>query len=54
MNSAGSVYAWGYNHYGQLGNGQTSDSSVPVQVSGLTGVTAIAGGGADGYALRRN
>jgi alpha-tubulin suppressor-like RCC1 family protein len=49
----GTVWAWGYGTYGELGNGSTNDSAVPVQVSGLTNVTAIAGGaGGNGYALR--
>jgi alpha-tubulin suppressor-like RCC1 family protein len=52
LRSDGTVWAWGYNGYGQLGDGTTTDSSVPVQVSGLSGVTAIAGGGDSGYALR--
>ena len=29
--SDGTVYAWGYNRYGRLGNNSTTDSSVPVQ-----------------------
>ncbi len=43
----GTVWAWGYNYYGQLGNGtdgQNSNKYVPTQVSGLTGVTLIDGG----------
>lgn len=48
----GTVWAWGFNGSGALGNGSTADfSAVPVQVSGLTGITAIAGRDNGGYAL---
>ncbi|MEI6654205.1 MAG: cadherin-like beta sandwich domain-containing protein [Verrucomicrobiota bacterium] len=43
--SDGTVAAWGYNYYGQLGNGTTTDSNVPVAIiqSGvLAGKTIIA------------
>ncbi|BEP16380.1 hypothetical protein acdb102_46910 [Acidothermaceae bacterium B102] len=45
------VSAWGYNSDGELGNGTTTHSDIPLPVSGLAGVTAVAGGGAGGYAL---
>jgi alpha-tubulin suppressor-like RCC1 family protein len=48
----GTVRSWGFNIVGQLGNGQSvNDARVPVAVSGLTGVTAIAAGGSSAYAV---
>lgn len=40
----GGVKCWGYNAYGELGDGTKTDSYVPVGVSGLTGISAIATG----------
>ena len=50
--SDGTAWAWGNNASGQLGDGSTTDRSSPVQVSGLTGVMAVAAGGAHSLALK--
>ena len=39
--SDGTVWAWGNNASGRLGDGSTTDSPTPVQVGGLSGVTAV-------------
>lgn len=47
LTSTGAVYAWGYNADGELGDGGTANSDVPVKVllPGGKKVTAIAAGG---------
>ena len=43
--SAGAAWCWGFNSYGQLGDGTTSMRYTPVAVSGLgSGVASIVGG----------
>ena len=50
----GTVWAWGKNDYGQLGDKTTVSATTPVQVKGLKNVTAIAAGGTHGLALKAN
>ncbi|OHB99996.1 MAG: hypothetical protein A3G70_03465 [Planctomycetes bacterium RIFCSPLOWO2_12_FULL_39_13] len=44
LKSDGTIWTWGYNKYGQLGDGTFSSSYVPVQVKNLNGMIAIACG----------
>jgi hypothetical protein len=48
----GTVWAWGYNGWGQLGNNTLINSKIPVPVAGLSGVIAIAGGHGHSLALQ--
>ena len=50
--SDGTVWAWGDNRVGELGDGTTTDRLAPVQVTGLTGVTQVAAGCTHSLALR--
>jgi len=45
--TSGKAFAWGYNEFGNLGNGASgaaADTDVPVAVKNLTGVRNIDGG----------
>lgn len=41
---SGGLHCWGDNTYGQLGDGTTTNSAIPVVVPGLTGVTSVSAG----------
>ncbi len=51
LESNGTVWTWGYNGDGELGNGGVSNSPTPVEVSGLTGVIAVSMGTFNGFAV---
>jgi alpha-tubulin suppressor-like RCC1 family protein len=48
------AFGWGNNEAGQLGDGTTMGSDVPVAVSGLKGVAAVSGGADFSVALLSN
>ncbi|MFH1980584.1 MAG: CARDB domain-containing protein, partial [Pseudomonadota bacterium] len=52
LNSDGTVWSWGRNEAGQLGDGTTTPRTSPVQASNLSDVIAIAGGYAHTIALK--
>lgn len=52
LRSDGSVWAWGYNAFGQLGDGTTTRRTSPVRVSGAHVFVAIAAGRDMSYAIR--
>jgi len=54
LKNDGTVWAWGRNDNGQLGDGSNIDRNTPVQVSGLSGVTAVATSNAHNLALKND
>ena len=54
LDSSGTVWAWGWNSFGQLGTPPDpyTSRSVPAQVPGLSGVVAVAGGAWHSLALK--
>src|SRR5439155_1532361 len=54
LKTDGTVWTWGYNSDGELGNGTTTNSSVPVRVTGLSGVVGVAGGDFHSLAVKND
>lgn len=54
LRNDGTVWAWGYNIHGQLGDGTIINRNTAAQVAGLSGVVAIAAGSSDTIALRKD
>ncbi|MEI6092988.1 MAG: Ig-like domain-containing protein [bacterium] len=56
LKNDGTVWAWGYNNFGQVGNNSTTNTSTPVQVvtasGALTGITVISAGLSHNLAIR--
>ncbi|MCL2173995.1 IPT/TIG domain-containing protein, partial [Candidatus Saccharibacteria bacterium] len=64
LDEGGNLYAWGYNSYGQIGNGDNTTGNLPIKISdgaiagsplvaGLK-ITKVAGGGSHTLALDEN
>ncbi len=51
VKSDGTVWAWGSNYNGQIGDGTMADQHIPVQVPGLKGATSAAAGGEHSLAV---
>jgi alpha-tubulin suppressor-like RCC1 family protein len=45
IRTGGLLWCWGYNGWGQVGDGSTTNRSAPVRVNGLGAVTHVAQGG---------
>ena len=45
LKADGTVWSWGWNQFGQLGDGSGANKSTPIQITSLTNVRAIAAGG---------
>ncbi len=54
LDKDGSVWAWGANWYGQLGNKSTNDSSIPLKVLDLKDVISVSSGAFHNLALKKD
>ncbi|KFA90286.1 RCC1 domain-containing protein, partial [Archangium violaceum] len=50
----GTVWSWGYNYYGQLGDGTTTSRSTPAALSGIDNSTEVEAGGYFSAARKQN
>ncbi|MEW9698592.1 S-layer homology domain-containing protein [Paenibacillus sp. SI8] len=54
LQNTGKIWAWGDNTSGQLGDGTVASKQQPVEINGVTGVTAIAAGKNFALALKED
>jgi len=54
LKNDGTVWSWGFNQLGQLGDSTTMDRNIPVKVIGLTGITEVSAGGGHSLALKND
>ncbi|MES2258775.1 MAG: Ig-like domain-containing protein [Pseudomonadota bacterium] len=53
VRSDGTLWAWGYNHDGQLGDGTTADKASPVRIGTKTDWVYVAAGKAHSFAINK-
>ena len=51
LRSDGTVWAWGYNAFRQLGDGTQTDRPTPFQIQGLSGIVQVSAGDIDSFAV---
>jgi alpha-tubulin suppressor-like RCC1 family protein len=54
LKSDGTVWTWGFNMYGQIGNGTNTNCNVPVLVSSLSGIVSIGAGLHQSFAIKND
>jgi alpha-tubulin suppressor-like RCC1 family protein len=54
LKTNGTIWSWGYNFEGQLGNGNTTTVLIPTQIGADTDWTSISAGGYSSYAIKNN
>ncbi len=52
IKSDGTLWTWGVNYYGQLGNGNTSDTISPIQIGTETNWQSVSAGGYSTFAIK--
>lgn len=52
VKSDGTAWGWGYNGYGQLGDGTVADRALPTQITGIAGVALINAAGTHSLAVK--
>ena len=50
----GTVWTWGWNGFGQLGDGTTANRAAPVRVAGLANIASVSAGGYQSFAIGRD
>ncbi len=54
LRNDGTVWAWGQNYSGELGDGTNTPRATPMPVKGLAGIVAIAAGSSFSFAIRND